>query len=61
MLFDEYLSRVIQWTEDRALVLSRQSEAWSCFCQASSPEFCGEFLISIGRPASPKDREFPNL
>ncbi len=48
MNFTDYLSRVIQWTENRALVLSRESEAWTCYCQASSPEFCGEFLTALG-------------
>lgn len=60
MLFEEYLSRLIQLTEDRALVMSRQSEAWSCFTQAASVEYCAEFLTTLGVDHF-RSRDYPNF
>lgn len=61
MLFEEYLSRLIQYTEDRALVMSRKSEAWSSFCHGASIEFTGKFLIDLGPPPESRSTEYPYL
>lgn len=54
MTFDHYLTLLIEFTESRALVMARQSEAWSCFCQSAPVEYCGEFLMAVGMPKSNK-------
>jgi hypothetical protein len=61
MLFEEYLSQLIQFTEDRALVMSRQSEAFSSFRQSASVEFTGKFLMALGLPQEPRDQRYPNF
>lgn len=60
MPFEQYLSHLIQLTEDRALIMSRQSEAWSCFTQSASVEYCAEFLTALGQDHS-QSREWPNF
>ncbi len=52
MLFEEYLSRLIQFTEDRRLILSRQSEAWSSYNHGASVEFTAKFITALGMPAN---------
>lgn len=36
--------------------MSRQSEAWSCFNQNASVEYCGDFLLALGLPSKPETK-----
>jgi hypothetical protein len=61
MEFEQYLSRLIEFTEDRKLVMQRQAEAFSSFCHGASVEFTGKFLTALGLPQEPRSSDYPNF
>lgn len=60
MPFEQYLSKLIEFTESRQLVMSRQSEAWSHYCQQASVEYCAKTLLTLGVDRS-RAREWPEF
>lgn len=53
MTYPQFLLLLIEYTENRALVLARQSEVLSLFTHNYKIPFAATFLIELGMPVRP--------
>lgn len=54
MNYHQFLAQLIEFTEDRALVLARQSEVVVLFTYATTIPFAATFLSELGMPSNPR-------
>lgn len=54
MTFDQYLNLLIQFTEDKAMVLSRQGEAFTMFTYSATIPFAATFIAELGPVNNPR-------